>query len=742
MYLEKLELQGFKSFAHKTIMEFPPVTHGRATPIAAIVGPNGSGKSNIADAVRWVLGEQSVKLLRGKRAEDVIFSGSASLSRLGFAEVSLHLNNEDRSAGVEYDKLIVKRRVYRSGESEYRINGARVRLADIQLLLAQANFGGRSYSVIGQGMTDAILSASPFERKNFFDEATGVKQFQIKREHARAKLHATEENLGQAKSLIRELSPRLKMLAQQLAKREKRITLTRELQKLQLEHFGSIWREIAEKLHILSDKKRNVEKTHLSLTKKLSELHERLRKLEREQKAAHVGGYDKVQSMYYEAVTKKNELAGLSAGLSRELAVLLEVAATHPTAIDTEKLLSASRAQLELLAELEKAETLEVFKSLKPRAKKLHAELKAALNEKQSGNPTAEKIATVRKKLADLKQELERAERGAQEKQNLVDKLRRAESRATTNVFETQRAYQELMRELSRVVAEKNQIDVELAKAETRRQDVEQELEREVPGTLHEAIKNYRTGGAGRDPRSLWEKIAAVRQELEMVGGIPEHAESEYQEAKQRHDFLAEQLEDLQSALAQTKRALAELDATIARQFNQAFTHIEKGFSEYFKTLFGGGAASLALYTQSELETLNEDVVAGLTKREQEHLASALRTGIEIKASPPGKKVASISMLSGGERALTSIALICAIIRANPSPFVVLDEVDAALDEANSERFAQILARLSRTTQFITITHNRATMEQAAILYGVTMGENGVSRLLSVDLEKAVASIA
>ncbi|MBI2636692.1 MAG: AAA family ATPase [Parcubacteria group bacterium] len=428
--------------------------------------------------------------------------------------------------------------------------------------------------------------------------------------------------------------------------------------------------------------------------------------------------------------------------MTRELAVLEEAERTHPTAVRAEKLIRTTRNLIALLSELEKAETLEAFKNLKPRVKKIRAELEAILNEKQpAAGRASEKITDLGKKIATLKQELQQAEYDVAEKQNLVDKLRRAESKATTNVFETQREYQELQLKLNQTVAEGNQIDVALAKTETHKQDVALELEREVPSALHEAIKNYHPSPRAEE-RVSWERIAAIKQDVEMIGGTEPHVEEEYREAKKRHDFLEEQLADLRSALEKTKRALAELDGTIEKQFNRAFEKIEQGFVEYFKTLFDGGTASLVRYKQSELETLNEDVVAGLSKKEQETLAKATKTGIEIKASPPGKKVTSISMLSGGERALTSIALICAIIRANPAPFVVLDEVDAALDEANSERFAQILEKLSHQTQFITITHNRTTMEQASVLYGVTMGENGVSKLLSVDLEKAVASIA
>ncbi|MDZ4221572.1 MAG: AAA family ATPase [Patescibacteria group bacterium] len=740
MYLEKLELQGFKSFAQKTVMEFPVRAKSAKAGVAAIVGPNGSGKSNTADAVRWVLGEQSIKLLRGKQASDVIFSGSALRARLGFAEVALYLNNEDKKADIEYEKLVIKRRVYRDGSGEYQVNGARVRLADIQLLLAQASFGSRSYSVIGQGMTDAILSASAFERKSFFDEATGVKQFQIKRESAKGKIKTTEENLAQVKSMIREISPRLSMLAKQIEKREKRSRLSEELSQLQKIHYGTLWHGIGKKLAELSDRKKGVEKSHLSVTKKLTELQNKLAKLNQEQKSAKVGGYDQVQSGYHEALAKKNERAAELAGLSAELAVLKDIAKERPAFAHSEKLATRAAEAITLFEDIEKAHTLPSFKALLPAVKKLRQALLASLTPKNSTTSAdSEKIAILAKHIASLTAKLAEAASAVADKQNLVDKLRHAESRATADVFLVQKQYQELQRELNRVVAEKNQIDIDIAKAETRKHDLAGELDREVPGSLRPEITNYQP--KPHDRRAEWSAIATLRSELELIGGIEEHVDSEYTEAKKRHDFLSSQYKDLEQALEATKAALHELDATIEKQFTGAFRKIEEGFAEYFKLLFNGGSAKLELFKQSELDTLNEDVAAGLTKKEQDDLSRSVKTGIEIKANPPGKKVASISMLSGGERALTSIALICAIIRANPSPFVVLDEVDAALDEANSERFAQILRKLSQKTQCIAITHNRATMEQANILYGVTMGENGVSKLLSVDLEKAVDSI-
>ena len=208
MHLEKLEIQGFKSFATKNTLTFPQKGEGNKKGMTVIVGPNGSGKSNVADAVRWALGEQSMKTLRAKSGEDVIFSGSSSKGQLSMAEVSLFLNNEDGQVPIDYSELVITRRLFRNGDSEYLINNSRARLGDIQILLAKANFGQKTYSVIGQGMVEGFLQTTTAERKEFFDEATGVRQFQIKREQSLNKLVASYENLGQASMLINEIEPR------------------------------------------------------------------------------------------------------------------------------------------------------------------------------------------------------------------------------------------------------------------------------------------------------------------------------------------------------------------------------------------------------------------------------------------------------------------------------------------------------------------------------------------------------
>jgi chromosome segregation protein len=283
------------------------------------------------------------------------------------------------------------------------------------------------------------------------------------------------------------------------------------------------------------------------------------------------------------------------------------------------------------------------------------------------------------------------------------------------------------------------------ARIEQRIEDLQREITSAMGDQGQTEIEAAAQESLQGDIALLAEEIGSLRHQLELIGGIDEAITQEYQETNERWEYLHKQAEDLKSGIAALEQAIAELDEIIAKRFDTAFKKINEEFNTYFRTLFRGGRAELVL--QKEVVTQNvpdiTEAEAAMAEGEsapaeqKKPVGEKVVTGIEIKATPPGKKLQSIAMLSGGERALTSIALLCAIISNNPSPFVVLDEVDAALDEANSQRFAAILDQLAHKTQFVTITHNRATMEKALLLYGVTMGDDGVSQLLSVKMEEA-----
>jgi len=221
----------------------------------------------------------------------------------------------------------------------------------------------------------------------------------------------------------------------------------------------------------------------------------------------------------------------------------------------------------------------------------------------------------------------------------------------------------------------------------------------------------------------------------------------EYKETKERYEYLTSQSGDLKKAVDDLRKVVGELDAIIKKQFQNGFDTINESFSEFFRILFSGGRARMTLLMEQKIQKqeklegeaeVEEESKEDLEEEKEALPVKEVLTGIDIKATPPGKKLASIATLSGGERALTAIALLMAILSSYPSPFIVLDEVDAALDEANSIRMGKILSKLAHQTQFITITHNRETMRQSKTLYGVTMGDDGISKVLSIKLDRAV----
>lgn len=853
MYLQKLDIQGFKSFANKTTLEFN-------RELTAVVGPNGSGKSNIADAVRWVLGEQSVKLLRGKKAEDVIFAGSDLKSRLGMAEVSLHLNNEDGQAPIDFSEIVVTRRVFRDGQSEYLLNGASVRLQDIQLLLARANFGQKTYSVIGQGMVDSILLSSPAERKEFFEEATGVKQYQLKREQSIAKLLATYENLEQANVLLTEIEPRLRSLTRQVKRLERREELEREVSELQKLYYRFRWHELERRRQQVSeratklsaDQKRQAEGIH-GLQKKLadlevsgtgtskwsdleseqSNLRRRVAQLVREQALeqarAEVGQIERGQGevallqqrqreLLADLKAVESKLATIDTDLSKQQNFLTSALADQAKTTDSfshfqsggyywleQEIESVVAEQKEFRLALASLTSLSQVKESVVRLNQIEERLQTLLRKlKQSGQLSLSDLDRLMKErelavqqVAEVRAQIKSLEREQVELKERQDHLNRALDRlkadlgdkadtkaiAKTNVTKELADAEQKLKEITEAIAnwqsesqgrqsqvfkiqreltalnhEQHQLDqdsheaaLELTRLETKLEDLEREMAHEVSPELVHTIKE--PGEVKTlDEGAVALELQKLKHQLELTGGIEPEVLTEYQQTKTRYDFLSSQTQDLEAAAASLESIIRDLDSTIEKKFLASFKIINEKFIQYFKVLFGGGKAQLVLQRtevaekedkdtlSEEDEEANEEVKLPSAKEKflaAEKIRASLFAGVEISATPPGKKLSTITALSGGEKALTSIALICSIISHNPSPFVVLDEVDAALDEANSERYAAILDSLMDSTQFITITHNRATMRRANILYGVTIGEDGVSKLLSVKFNEA-----
>ena len=730
MYLEKLEIQGFKSFALPTTLTFKPG-------ITAIVGPNGSGKSNIADAARWVLGEQSMKTLRGKKAEDVIFSGSDSKARLGMAEVSLYLNNEDRQAPIDYTELMITRRLYRDGESEYLLNKNRVRLQDIQLLLAKANFGQRSYSIIGQGMIDSILSASTQERKEFFDEATGVRQFQIKKDQALSKLTASLENLRQVEAVLLEIEPRLRSLTRQVKRLERREVIETELKQLQKNYYGFLWRELDQQRVI---RQQNYQRLNGELKQKeevLAKIQAELKNLEQEESRSTV--FDQLQNQYQNLFKQKNELREKELRLANKIEFIKRERAAESKIMPLTEIIDELETALNFMQQADTASLAnlqKIFNDLQKRVNRLVTRLKNPADAEAKIDPALTKeLETIRQGIGDLNEQLNKVQ---QEIQN----FNKREEGKKGKFFELQKKFQQETFAFNRLQAEVNDVKIELTRLETKQEDLETEIKRELTDP-----KNINLNAQNINPQEAYPEIGRLKHQLELIGAIDEETVDEYKTTKERFDFLNGQATDLRTGIENLEQVITDLEQQIKKQFDVSFKTINEKFGQYFKVLFNGGKASLVLQKAEEKIAAETAPTTAEDKTEEEKEADELLTlkqkakkiveGIEIKATPPGKKLRSVNMLSGGERALTSIALISAIISINPSPFVILDEVDAALDESNSIRFASIIQELSTQSQFIAITHNRYTMEYAKVLYGVTMGEDGVSKILSLNLEDA-----
>ncbi|MBU1034933.1 AAA family ATPase [Patescibacteria group bacterium] len=743
MYLRLLELQGFKTFANKTILEFSPDTKGRRG-LTAIVGPNGSGKSNIADAVRWVMGEQSLKLLRGKKSEDVIFSGSQKKSRSGFAEVSLTLVNDDlpdRQAGkpdIDLPEIVITRRVYRDGQSEYEVNKQAVRLADIVLLLAQAGIGQRTYSVIGQGMVDSVLIASPTERKEFFDEAAGLKPFQLKRQSSVNKLAATKDNLKQAELLLREIAPRLSSLERQAKRLQQRDELEQKLSDLERVYYGGQWADLRAKLNAAASAVFVAKEESGKRAVLAEKLEAELRALEKAEPPSE--GFKELRRILDNLKEERGKLRERQLRLetSKEVALARSEKAWAPLplskiikAIDE---LNKKYDELWEALEADRPDMAKVKKMVE-NVRTINADLLSKLQRPAPEPAAAEKSDSAAEKEAQkLVAEMQRIEGEIKTAEKRLDDWNRDEEGKRSHIFELQHKLTDVRHAASKAGAKANEAEIELARLETRREAFYQDLRTHAPKlekTLEAAADALQVEKFGEAPETLVATLNRLRSQLEWIGGIDPEVLKEYEETKDRFEKLAVQTEDLKQALVSLETIISELDKTIKERSETSFRLMDREFGLFFKKLFGGGEARL-LEIAPEPEIDEE----GNVIKEVEPDAGPV--GIEIQATPPGKRMKSVALLSGGERALTSIALICAIMATNPSPFVVLDEVDAALDEANSKKFAEIVIVLAEKTQFIVVTHNRATMQEAHVLYGVTMGDNGVSQLLSVKIDDAI----
>lgn len=725
MYLKKLELSGFKSFAKSTVLEFPST-------ITAIVGPNGSGKSNIKDAIQWVLGEQSMKSLRGKKGEDLIWNGSPEFPRMGKASVTLLFDNRDGRIPIEFEEVSLARKIFRDGLNEYGINDSQVRLKDVVELLARIGLGQTQHNIIGQGEVDRMLLAAPRDRREMLEEALGLRVYQLKKREAERKLEATENNMRQVEALIREISPHLKFLRVQAEKAKTKVGLEGELLQLEKIYAAREGEEIAAA-------KEKIEASRAPLLVKERDIKKEIARLERqiaieEQALAGAGGEDESRvTMEFEEKRRmlEHELGRLEGKLEAEHAraqeSLVKVVDVRYIKEEVEEILQEIRAILEEEGRIEiiRSQLLVLVEDVE---RLLQEIVRGKVEERREENSSGP-IQELKEKIHALHEEIE----------NLTQKIREREV-ADREAREKDRALQRTIREWDVALRARQDEAGEVAlllqriNFEEERLKVRMEaLQREVAHAGIDAAYSVALpmdGYRGVPVEEVRRKIERARIRLEEVGGIDELVLTEYEEVEARHSFLTKELDDVRSAHRSLKELAKDLDQHVKKDFREGFGKIKEEFHNYFRVIFGGGSAKLQIVSERPAaETLEEGDDVG------EH--SLREEGIEVSVDLPRKRIRGLAMLSGGERALTAIALLFAIAAVSPPPFLVLDETDAALDEANSQRYAAILKELAKKTQLILVTHNRETMKAAGALYGVTMGDAGVSRLLSLKLEEA-----
>ncbi|MFA6296917.1 MAG: AAA family ATPase [Patescibacteria group bacterium] len=858
MYLKKLDIQGFKSFAPKTTLEFSPG-------VTAVVGPNGSGKSNFTEAIRWVMGEQSLKTLRGKKSEDIIFAGSKNKARLGMASVSMHLDNSDHAMPIDYSDVVITRKLFRNGESEYFINKNRARLLDIQELLAKTGFGQKTYSVIGQGMIDTFLKAGPKERKELFEEAAGVKQFQIKRNLSVNKLLQTKTNLSRVADLLKEIEPRLRSLKRQANKAQRKEEIEKKFDEVCDQYFNHSWNTLKDAFKINSDQlaklakqeketidliaqlqkkldSRNLQEdfakkrqrqerlnelflqkseinekimevtakislakasdTNLNLTDRIKLLENEVAELEtnvseflseKQTLEKDLRNKIKEQSAILTKIKDCQEkLTTLKSGLISESLTLTDVQNDLEKLFKSESNLFEKINACENLNELDKLKQMifdvhfemeKLLLKIQKAAKKEDISIQKKLSEiqkslselfderdsltsqinsikvsiaildtkqnsaKQQLDPRKREIENLNKETkAKSKQEtLANFEKLENEKKGLVNKILvldkeikniqnelelevKKEQEIRDQFISQENEYRAKQNSLNNIKDQVREIEVSNAQLQASKNVLIEEMHENFGiEKTNELIKIFESKPKKiNNADELHVLIAKLRREKMIIGDIDPEVVKEHKEVNDRFEFLTAQKDDLEKAIISLEKIIDELDKTISSKFDTAFEKINLQFQKHFEILFNGGHARLEKY-RPKVEVTDETGNKKLELSQDSY--------IDIKATPPGKKPRDLSLLSGGERALTSIALILAIISNNPAPFIVLDEVDASLDEANTSRYAKIIEEVAKKSQFIVVTHNRETMSCAKALYGVTMSGDGVSKLLSISLE-------
>ena len=685
MHISKLELFGFKSFAKKETVLFD-------SGITGIVGPNGCGKTNIVDAIRWVLGEQKTSRLRSSKMEDVIFNGASNVKPLGLCEVFLTIENNKGLLPVEYKEVEIGRRLYRSGESEYFINRNNCRLKDISNLFVDTGLTSDAYSVIELNMIEQILSDKDDSRRQMFEEAAGVNKYKAKRRSALKKFDLNSRDLDRIDDIVVEIQLQVKALELQLKRFKRHEKLSHKLKELEINLASARIIELDEIIgplqEMLKEKNKLLKK---NTSKKKVESHEfdnaRENYLnEKDSLAKMKSKVDKLTEELLSEIQQKNQESSKGVGLLED-----------ELTIKINQLNQFDKDYIKIVSECE-----ECGKNIIQTDKK-YEKLKASIQDYK------DKIDIYKKEKEVDFSKMDQSIKAIQEKINLnnleLEKKENALNKAFIKMESIRAKLDSDKFSKDDLFYEIKDAEMKIAESKIKKTQIEQNLVEKFGKEVELTVpKKYNIS-------DMVYKLDKVKRSIENIGPINWAVKDEYEEKSNRLNILLEQKADLIEAESNLKEAIKKIDKVAQEQFYDTFNQVKENFENMFTVFFNGGKGSIELSNSDE----------------------PLNSEINIFAQPPGKRNSSLKMLSAGEKSLTAIALLFSIYQYKPSPFCILDEIDAPLDDINIRKFTEVIRDYSKSTQFIMVTHNKLTMESADCIYGVTAEKRGISKLMSID---------
>ncbi len=798
MEFKKIHLNGFKSFAEKTTFL---IEEG----LTGIVGPNGCGKSNIVESLRWCMGETSAKSMRGSGMEDVIFSGTSNKPSKNIAEVSISLTNENNDGPHQYkdlDQIEIRRKIEKDKGSKFYINDKEARAKDAQMFFADLSTGAHSPSIISQGRIGALVTAKPSDRRSILEEAAGIAGLHVRRHEAELRLNAAENNLKRADELRRQQEKQLINLQKQAEEAAKYKNISEEIKKIEAGLYFLKLKDIDHEINLENEINNEAENKVKNFNEKL-ELIEKQIKEETNKvepiRSKNIENLSKIQRLNLELKSLdeesdrikneieniKNSLKTIDDDIDREKSIVID-------ANSNEKRIKEEKNELieidSKYYETEKKSSEDLYESknkLKNEIDKVKELINARKNEeaitvldnckiiieeyadsysknqniKKESVKRNERINSIEKEIESWKNLLINSEKMISElnerKKKQISKLENLENQPQTQAEKKGQISENLRiseeeRHDNEIIIEQvdNKInDLRNELGSTKESSIEIRERKASSGATIDGLKKRREDLLDRvqdelnlnennlleysnldrnhefpDALSQEELLDAKKRERDKLGSVNLRADEETNKYESEIKKMEQDRQDLVTALIKLKESISELNQKGRERLLEAFEKVNRKFNEVYTKLFNGGNAKLELVDSDD----------------------PLDAGLEMLVSPPGKRLQSITLLSGGEQALTALSLIFAVFLTNPSPICVLDEVDAPLDDANVTRFCNLLEELTKitTTKFIIVTHHALTMSKMDRLYGVTMPEKGISQLVAVDLQKAESMVA